>query len=181
MIGAGIIGAWIAWHLARRGAAVTVIEPGEPGGMVTRDSWAWINASMSQSETYFRLRANTVAFRDFSDASLDEWIESLRRVEGIEFDILAPGHGALGNRANVTAFRNYLEDLRAQVLTAARAGKSLEETKKSVSGAGGCPRLRGRRGHRLGARHSSGAHGTCDQQEERHRVARSQPMTPPSP
>ena len=28
-----------------------------------------------------------VAFRDFPDAYLDEWIESLRRVEALEFDI----------------------------------------------------------------------------------------------
>jgi glyoxylase-like metal-dependent hydrolase (beta-lactamase superfamily II) len=75
---------------------------------------------------------NAVAFRDFPDAYLDEWIDSLRRVEAMEFDILAPGHGALGSKANVTAFRNYLEDLRGQVLAAARAGKSLEETKKLV-------------------------------------------------
>ena len=73
-----------------------------------------------------------VAFRDFPDAYLDEWIESLRRVEAMEFDILAPGHGPLGTKADVTAFRLYLEDLRAQVLAAARAGKSLEETKKLV-------------------------------------------------
>ena len=73
-----------------------------------------------------------VAFRDFPDAYLDEWIDSLRRVEVLEFDILAPGHGPLGNKADVTAFRNYLEDLRAQVLAAARAGKTLEETKKLV-------------------------------------------------
>ena len=57
---------------------------------------------------------------------------SLRRVEAMEFDILAPGHGPLGTKADVTAFRGYLEDLRAQVLAAARAGKSLEDTKKSV-------------------------------------------------
>ena len=75
---------------------------------------------------------NSVAFRDFPDSYLEEWIDSLRRVEALEFDILAPGHGALGNKANVTAFRNYLEDLRGQVLAAARAGKSLEETKKLV-------------------------------------------------
>lgn len=73
-----------------------------------------------------------VAFRDFPDAYLDEWIDSLRKVEAMEFDILAPGHGPLGNKADVTAFRNYLEDLRAQVLAAARAGKTLEETKKLV-------------------------------------------------
>lgn len=75
---------------------------------------------------------NAVSFRDFPDAYIDEWIESLRRVEAMEFDILAPGHGPLGTKANVTAFRGYLEDLRAQVLAAARAGKSLEDTKKSV-------------------------------------------------
>ncbi len=74
----------------------------------------------------------SVAFRDFPDAYLDEWLESLRRVEAMEFDILAPGHGQLGNKADVTNFRLYLEDLRAQVLAAARAGKSLEETKKIV-------------------------------------------------
>jgi hypothetical protein len=73
-----------------------------------------------------------VAFRDFPDAYLDEWIDSLHKVEVLEFDILAPGHGPLGNKADVTAFRNYLEDLRAQVLAAARAGKTLEETKKLV-------------------------------------------------
>lgn len=73
-----------------------------------------------------------VAFRDFPDAYLDEWIESLRRVEAMEFDILAPGHGALGSKADVVAFRGYLEDLRAQVMAAVRAGKTLEETKKLV-------------------------------------------------
>jgi glyoxylase-like metal-dependent hydrolase (beta-lactamase superfamily II) len=73
-----------------------------------------------------------VSFRDFPDAYLDEWIDSLRKVEAMEFEILAPGHGALGNKTDVANFRLYLEDLRAQVLAAARAGKSLEETKKSV-------------------------------------------------
>ena len=75
---------------------------------------------------------NAVSFRDFPDAYIDEWIDSLRRVEAMEFDILAPGHGPLGSKADVMAFRGYLEDLRAQVLAAARAGKSLEDTKKSV-------------------------------------------------
>jgi glyoxylase-like metal-dependent hydrolase (beta-lactamase superfamily II) len=74
----------------------------------------------------------TVAFRDFPDAYLDEWIDSLRRVEAIDFEILAPGHGQLGTKTDVANFRLYLEDLRAQVLAAARAGKSLEDTKKSV-------------------------------------------------
>jgi glyoxylase-like metal-dependent hydrolase (beta-lactamase superfamily II) len=114
----------------------------ELGGTVLELSWVGRNHSNNSLVMRFPkekvlfavdfIPVNTVAFRNFPDAYLDEWIESLRKVEGMEFDILAPGHGALGNKANVTAFRNYLEDLRAQVLAAARAGKSLEETKKSV-------------------------------------------------
>ncbi len=112
------------------------------GGTVLELSWVGRNHSNNSLVMRFPrekivfavdfIPVNAMAFRDFPDAYLDEWIESLRKVEGMEFDILAPGHGALGNKANVTAFRNYLEDLRGQVLAAARAGKSLEETKKSV-------------------------------------------------
>ncbi len=73
-----------------------------------------------------------IGFRNFPDAYLDEWIASLKAVEAMEFDILAPGHGPLGNKDNVRNYRFYMEDLRAQVLAAVRAGKSLEDTKKEV-------------------------------------------------
>ncbi|HEX9447115.1 MAG TPA: FAD-binding oxidoreductase, partial [Dongiaceae bacterium] len=56
IIGAGIIGASLAWHLQRRGARVTVLDAGTPGGIATRHSWAWINASWGNPESYFRLR-----------------------------------------------------------------------------------------------------------------------------
>jgi glyoxylase-like metal-dependent hydrolase (beta-lactamase superfamily II) len=74
----------------------------------------------------------TVAFRNFADAYIPEWIDSLSLVENLDFEILAPGHGALGSKADVTAFKGYMMDLRHQVLGAARAGKSLEETKAAV-------------------------------------------------
>jgi glycine/D-amino acid oxidase-like deaminating enzyme len=60
IIGAGIIGASIAWHLARAGAAVTVVEAHEPGGTATINSWAWINASWGSPEPYFRLRVRAI-------------------------------------------------------------------------------------------------------------------------
>jgi glyoxylase-like metal-dependent hydrolase (beta-lactamase superfamily II) len=114
----------------------------ELGGTVLELSWVGRNHSNNSLVMRFPkekiafavdfIPVNAMAFRDFPDAYLDEWIDSLRRVEAMEFDILAPGHGPLGTKANVTAFRHYLEDLRAQVLAAARAGKSLEETKRSV-------------------------------------------------
>ncbi len=69
---------------------------------------------------------------DLRDADLDEWIDALRKIEDMEFETLAPGHGPLGNKGNVTAFREYLEDLRAQVLAGIGAGKSLEEIRRSV-------------------------------------------------
>jgi len=74
----------------------------------------------------------TVGFKDFPDAYLPEWIESLKRVEAMDFDILAPGHGRLGTKASVTAYREYMTDLTQQVLAQARMGKSLEETKAAV-------------------------------------------------
>ncbi len=61
VVGAGIIGASIAWHLAKAGAKVTVIEAGEAGGLATRHSWAWINASWGNPEPYFRLRMRSIA------------------------------------------------------------------------------------------------------------------------
>jgi len=75
---------------------------------------------------------NGLAFRDFPDAYMPDWIDSLKRVEAMDFDVLAPGHGPLGNKANVTAFREYLQDLRAEVLRYAREGKSVDEVKQLV-------------------------------------------------
>jgi glycine/D-amino acid oxidase-like deaminating enzyme len=60
VIGSGIIGAAIAYHLAKGGAEVTVIEAEETGGIATRASWAWINASWGNPEAYFRLRLRSI-------------------------------------------------------------------------------------------------------------------------
>jgi glyoxylase-like metal-dependent hydrolase (beta-lactamase superfamily II) len=76
---------------------------------------------------------NSYAFRDFPDAYMPDWIESLRRVEAMDFDVLVPGHGPLGTKANVAMFREYLQDLRAEVLRHARDGKSLDEIKGLVT------------------------------------------------
>jgi glycine/D-amino acid oxidase-like deaminating enzyme len=67
ILGAGIVGVSIAWHLVRAGARVTVMDANEPGGIATRNSWAWINASWGNPEPYFRLRVR----------AMDEW----RRLE----------------------------------------------------------------------------------------------------
>lgn len=61
VVGAGIIGSSIAWHLAKGGATVTIVEASTPGGIATAASWAWINASWGNPEPYFRLRARAMA------------------------------------------------------------------------------------------------------------------------
>jgi glyoxylase-like metal-dependent hydrolase (beta-lactamase superfamily II) len=73
-----------------------------------------------------------VAFRDFGDAYVEEWIDSLKAVEAMDFDTLAPGHGPIGEKSDVTAFREYMEDLHSQVLAAVRAGMTVEETQAAV-------------------------------------------------
>lgn len=61
VVGSGIIGASLAFHLVKAGAAVTVIDEAEAGGVATRNSWAWINASWGNPEPYFQLRMRSIA------------------------------------------------------------------------------------------------------------------------
>lgn len=61
VIGAGIVGSSIAWHLAKTGASVTVLEAAAPGGLATPCSFGWINASWGNPEPYFRLRTRSMA------------------------------------------------------------------------------------------------------------------------
>jgi len=44
-VGAGIVGASVAYHAARAGAAVTLVDAGRPGGGVTVNSFAWIGTA----------------------------------------------------------------------------------------------------------------------------------------
>ena len=45
VVGAGIVGASVAYHAARAGAVVTLVDAGRPGAGVTAGSFAWIAAS----------------------------------------------------------------------------------------------------------------------------------------
>ncbi len=62
VVGAGIIGASIAHHLTKAaGCAVTVLEADASGGLATRHSFAWINASWGNPEFYFHFRRRAMA------------------------------------------------------------------------------------------------------------------------
>lgn len=52
VVGAGIVGASIAYHLARRGARVVVLERDRPASAATGASFAWINANAKPPRPY---------------------------------------------------------------------------------------------------------------------------------
>jgi glycine/D-amino acid oxidase-like deaminating enzyme len=59
IVGGGIIGASVAWNLAKSGADVTVVDAGVAGA--TPASFGWINASFFLSDDHFRLRCEGIA------------------------------------------------------------------------------------------------------------------------
>ena len=70
------------------------------------------------------ISVNRVPYQNLPDAYPDEWIESLRWIEeNLDFDTVVPGHPPLpGTKADVTAQRDYLEDLIAAVRSAQEQG-----------------------------------------------------------
>ena len=74
----------------------------------------------------------TVAYRALPDGYPDDWIESLKKVEQLDFETLVPGHGKIGKKEHVHLFRGYLEDLRAAVQEQVQKGASLEEARRTV-------------------------------------------------
>jgi glycine/D-amino acid oxidase-like deaminating enzyme len=89
VVGGGIIGASIAYQLARRGAQVTLLEKTHPSSGATGNSFAWINATFSKLPYhYHRLnRLSMLAYRHLErelDGDLQvQWGGSLRWVRDV--------------------------------------------------------------------------------------------------
>ncbi len=77
--GSGIVGASIGYHLAKRGAQVTILDAENPGAGATGKSLGWINATFSKRpRAYFDLNyAGIAAWRhleiEFDDALRIQW------------------------------------------------------------------------------------------------------------
>jgi glycine/D-amino acid oxidase-like deaminating enzyme len=55
IIGAGIMGASIGYHMAKRGVRVTILEKERPVAGATRNSFAWLNAGEKRPRPYYEL------------------------------------------------------------------------------------------------------------------------------
>jgi glyoxylase-like metal-dependent hydrolase (beta-lactamase superfamily II) len=71
-------------------------------------------------------------YRDFPGANVDDWIEQVRTVDGLDFEIMIGGHGPVGVKSDVADGITYLEELRAAVLKGLKSGQSVDELKQSV-------------------------------------------------
>ncbi|HAY46954.1 MAG TPA: hypothetical protein DCY55_11825 [Gammaproteobacteria bacterium] len=67
-----------------------------------------------------------LAFGFPGTGTLSEWIDSLKMVEALDFDIVTPGHSSVGTKIEFTAYREFFEDLQVVVNDAVNSGTSLE-------------------------------------------------------
>ena len=69
---------------------------------------------------------------DLGGGFLPDWVESLRRVEQLDFDIISPGHELPGTKADVIEQRRYLEELVEAVSDGIAEGKTKEQLVEAV-------------------------------------------------
>jgi glyoxylase-like metal-dependent hydrolase (beta-lactamase superfamily II) len=61
-----------------------------------------------------------------------EWVTTLDELDKLDFQHVIGGHGAVGDKARLKFFRNYLADLIAAVEQEVKAGASLQDAQKRV-------------------------------------------------
>lgn len=76
--------------------------------------------------------AKRLFYRDFPGADVDDWIDQVRKVDTLDFDILVGGHGPVGVKSDVGDGLDYLSELRAAVLEGLKAGKSVNDLIRDI-------------------------------------------------
>ena len=82
VLGAGVVGAAVAYRLSRADVRVTVLEARRPAALASRRSFAWINASNKLPRAYHDLNAAGVAEYGPLAAELGgDWLRRTGRLE----------------------------------------------------------------------------------------------------
>ncbi len=71
-------------------------------------------------------------WRDFPSTDIDGMIEQLKKLMTLDFEILAPGHGRLGVKADAELTLEYMMTLRQRVQEGLDAGMSVEELRAAI-------------------------------------------------
>ncbi|NIQ97271.1 MAG: MBL fold metallo-hydrolase [Desulfuromonadales bacterium] len=64
---------------------------------------------------------------------MQDWIVALEFLDSIDFDVLVPGYGAVGKRADLIAFKDFFRAFLTEVIRHIEKGDSLEQTRQSFS------------------------------------------------
>jgi glycine/D-amino acid oxidase-like deaminating enzyme len=88
--GAGIVGASIAYHLAKAGAAVTVIDKQGPATHASGGTFAWINATWAKTPRSYHSLSQRQEKLAAQIAEQFEWGERARMVDAAELAELEP-------------------------------------------------------------------------------------------
>jgi glyoxylase-like metal-dependent hydrolase (beta-lactamase superfamily II) len=121
------------------GKAVQLIHPGKnhanDGTVVLFPSASAAFSADFPADALVRgsLRSLPSACGNFDQHPMAEWIRSYRTIEGLDFDVLAGGHGdVLFKKADVVEARQFFEDLVSAVTIGMSEGKSLDELKRTI-------------------------------------------------
>ena len=110
------------------------------GGKTVELIYAGANHAADMTILYFPAErvAHTVDYltvrrvpRFLDGAPLPAWIAAMKKVEALNFDIFVPGHGNVGNKADVTEQREYFEALVAGVGEGIKTGRSVQQLQAS--------------------------------------------------
>jgi len=78
------------------------------------------------------LSIKRMPFQTLPGYDIDELVSTIRGVEAMDFSIAIGGHGDVGTKADVSAHREYLEELRESVAAGIAVGQSLEELQATI-------------------------------------------------
>lgn len=66
-------------------------------------------------------------------APIEGWLAANDHLLTVDFDILSPGHGDVGDKADIRDYRQYISGLRSAILDGIAEGKSVEDLKAELT------------------------------------------------
>ena len=111
------------------GMSVELIHPGKNH---TEDSTVLLFPGERALFAVDFVEVNALPYRDLYGAYINEWLESIKEVEQLDFDIFISGHLGKGKKADIVEYRQYFEELLTAVAAGIKAGKSVQELQKEL-------------------------------------------------